>query len=177
MDTEHIAFIWKWAGLVNTPRIKIDVAVPGGARGEYVALIDTGATNTCITEKVAKELGLIQTGVEVDNHTAGSQVERSPTYVADIILKASPGTFLSFEKNLVIQIGPSSTHDVLIGMDILNKGDFALTNKNSKTQATFSYPSSRELDFVPDSNNHNRFLAESRKREANRNLRKSGGGK
>lgn len=37
---------------------------------------------------------------------------------------------------------------MLIGMDIINLGDFALTHKNSGTVFSFQIPSTHEYDFV-----------------------------
>lgn len=43
--------------------------------------------------------------------------------------------------------GPFS---ILIGMDIISTGDFAITHPNGKTKMTFSFPSSRNIDFVKE---------------------------
>ena len=40
--------------------------------------------------------------------------------------------------------------DVLIGMDIIAMGDFAITHADGKTVLTFRCPSSKEIDFVKD---------------------------
>lgn len=37
---------------------------------------------------------------------------------------------------------------MLIGMDIINLGDFALTHKNGGTVFSFQIPSTHEYDFV-----------------------------
>ncbi len=38
--------------------------------------------------------------------------------------------------------------DVLIGMDIIGAGDFAVTNLNGKTTFSYRYPSMERIDFV-----------------------------
>jgi len=38
--------------------------------------------------------------------------------------------------------------DILIGMDIISQGDFAITNHNNKTMFSFRMPSMLDLDFV-----------------------------
>ncbi len=38
--------------------------------------------------------------------------------------------------------------DLLIGMDIIGLGDFAVTNLNGVTQFTFRLPSVESIDFV-----------------------------
>ena len=40
--------------------------------------------------------------------------------------------------------------EVLIGMDIISLGDFAVTNLNNKTWFTFRMPSVARLDFVKE---------------------------
>ena len=42
----------------------------------------------------------------------------------------------------------SGDADVLIGMDIIGRGDFAVTNKNDKTVFSFRIPSLECIDFV-----------------------------
>ena len=37
--------------------------------------------------------------------------------------------------------------DVLIGMDIINRGDFAVSNRNGKTMFSFRIPSMSDFDF------------------------------
>jgi len=38
--------------------------------------------------------------------------------------------------------------DISIGMDIINQGDFAITNLNGISKICFSIPSSRAIDFT-----------------------------
>jgi len=44
---------------------------------------------------------------------------------------------------------------LLIGMDIINLGDFAITNAIGKTTFSFRIPSVQEIDFVPDAQENN----------------------
>lgn len=41
----------------------------------------------------------------------------------------------------------SDDYDVVIGMDVISRGDFALTNLNGKTTFSFQIPSMEEIDF------------------------------
>ncbi len=169
---EQIAFTWKGVSRLRSIIVSVNVNVPGSPAKTYKGLIDTGASNTCVTKKVVDELGLVQVSL-VENHTAGGKVENCPVYVADIQING-PHRSILFQKNLVVEIQPSDTHDLLIGMDILTAVDLAITNKGGVTKITMCYPSTRDIDFVPDSDSHNRFLEERKKREANKNLRKPG---
>jgi hypothetical protein len=38
--------------------------------------------------------------------------------------------------------------DMLIGMDVINLGDFAVTNYNGRTMFSFRMPSADRIDFV-----------------------------
>ena len=44
---------------------------------------------------------------------------------------------------------------LLIGMDIIGLGDFAVTNADGKTTFSFRVPSVEEIDFVPDAEESN----------------------
>ena len=46
--------------------------------------------------------------------------------------------------------------EILIGMDIINQGDFAVTNLNGITKFSFRVPSTAHLDFVEEHNNQER---------------------
>ena len=43
--------------------------------------------------------------------------------------------------------------DVLIGMNIINMGDFAISNRNGATTFSFRIPSIEDFDFAAEDNN------------------------
>ena len=49
----------------------------------------------------------------------------------------------------------SGGSEMLIGMDIIGLGDFAITNKNNKTTLSFCLPSLAEIDFNPQVDDYN----------------------
>lgn len=109
---------------------------------KYVAIWDTGATNTVITEKVVNECGLQPIGVAQVNTANGERISNVyfvsvwlPNKVRFAQVRATEGTL------------PGAA-DVLIGMDIITTGDFAVTNKDGKTNFSFRYPSIECIDFV-----------------------------
>jgi len=59
--------------------------------------------------------------------------------------------------------------DILIGMSIINQGDFAITNKDGTTMFSFRIPSIAQYDFVKE---HNASLRAGRKGRKNRKGRK-----
>ena len=107
----------------------------------FRAVWDTGATNSAISPRIVKECSLRPTGV-TQLHTAdGSQ--RHNTYRVSIFLPnhvVVPEVTVS-ECNLL-------DADVLIGMDIIGAGDFAVTNPDGKTLFSFRLPSRERIDFV-----------------------------
>ncbi len=109
----------------------------------FDAVWDTGATNSVVTSNVVAQCGLKPSGM-VDVHTAqGSHTTETylvgihlPNRVAFPSVKVSKGTIRGF--------------DVLIGMDIIGTGDFAVTNRDGKTVFSFRIPSMECIDFVKD---------------------------
>lgn len=111
-------------------------------RKRYKAIWDTGATGSVITKKVVQELDLKTVGI-VKVHTA-SDTTMANTYFVNIWL---PNKVIV--SNLgVIEGKIAGQCEVLIGMDIISKGDFAVTNYNGRTVFTFRLPSVGCIDFV-----------------------------
>jgi predicted aspartyl protease len=109
---------------------------------EFEAIWDTGASGTVITEKVVKECGLKPTGV-VEVHTAKGKM-KSDTYFVDVWLPNHVTV-----SNATVTLGElTDNKDVLIGMNIINAGDFAVSNFQGKTVFTFRFPSVERIDFV-----------------------------
>ena len=108
----------------------------------FKAIWDTGATNTVVTPRVARECGLVATGIGEVHHADGSV--QASTYIVNIRLpnKVEAGGVRVHEMKL------NGDADVLIGMDIIGEGDFAVTNFNGKTVFSFRFPSMEHIDFV-----------------------------
>jgi len=104
----------------------------------YSAVWDTGATNTVISRKIVKELNLQPSGrvtVSAVGETFFINISL-PNNVEIIGVRVSEGA-----------VGGA---DVLIGMDIINHGDFAITNCNGQTWWTFRVPPIERIDFVEE---------------------------
>ena len=108
----------------------------------YTAIWDTGATHSVITKKVVMECKLWPSGMTRVSHAGGEST--SNTYFVNIYLP-----------NRVEVCGVRVTEgvligsvDVLIGMDIISKGDFAVTNKDKITAFSFRIPSMQRIDFA-----------------------------
>ena len=69
---------------------------------------------------------------------------KTEIYLANITLPNNVViTSLEVTKGVV-----SDSADVLIGMDIINRGDFAVTNLGGKTMFSFRMPSVEHIDFT-----------------------------
>jgi predicted aspartyl protease len=124
---------------------------------QYVAIWDTGATHSAITRKVADELGLKPTGIAEVRYGSGKQIAN--TYLVNISLPngVMVGQVRVTEAQLIPDdnIPEAKQPQVLIGMDIIGMGDFAVSNADSKTMLSFRIPPVREIDFVPEANESN----------------------
>lgn len=128
-------------GLPFNPNISSSNKQKDQIAGTYRALWDTGATSSFITEQVVKDIGLNPIGMARINHAGGSQ--DCPTYLVSLWLP-----------NRVclpsIRVTQGNLKDVglLIGMDIINQGDFAVNNKDGVTSFSFRIPSLEKIDFA-----------------------------
>ena len=109
---------------------------------QYTAIWDTGAMATVITDRIVQECGLKPISVCQVTGVHGSA--RKGVYLVDLFLpnKVIIGSLR------VIGGGQIGDADVLIGMDVISKGDFAVTNKDGETHFSFRFPSLECIDFT-----------------------------
>lgn len=110
----------------------------------YQCLWDTGATISAITERVVTDLGLPTEALMPIQHAGGVSAE-IPQHYVNLQL---PNNVMLIGR-AVAQL-PLTGFDVIVGMDIISLGDFAVTNLYGKTTFTFRMPSVEEFDFVAD---------------------------
>lgn len=108
----------------------------------FKALWDTGATGTAITENVVRECSLLPIGM-TEVHTA-SGIDLCNVYLVNIGLPNRVG----YSSIRVTEAKIGQGIDMIIGMDIITTGDFAITNVDGKTIFSFRVPSSEIIDFV-----------------------------
>lgn len=103
---------------------------------------DTGATGTCISKELVSRLHLLPIG-KVKVHTP-SGMGTLNKYMVNLVLNNE----VVFENWLVMdsEIGTQRI-DVLIGMDIISEGDFAISNIKGKTQFSFRIPSQEHVEY------------------------------
>lgn len=113
------------------PLIYVSVGAPGatGDRESCYGLIDTGATRTCITQRLVARFGL-RPVTKMLVSTAGSFPERRPAYEFSLGLFCMVERAGATETTLYVPdlpwVAPSfqdnANFDVLIGMDLLSRG-------------------------------------------------------
>jgi hypothetical protein len=109
----------------------------------YLAAWDTGATNSMINHKVAQDCGLNPIGI-MDISTAGGIIEKRNVYFVSIWLPNK----VCLPQVKVVEANLSHGVDLLIGMDVINMGDFTVTNFNNVTTFSFRMPSLECVDYV-----------------------------
>lgn len=145
------AFTCKANGRANVLHSEVTVSAskelfPNAKNNKYIAIWDTGATNTAISSKVAKECGLIPTGQAVCNTANGESTVN--TYIIDIGLPNS----VNISSIQATEFKAVEGSDLLIGMDIMSLGDLAISNYEGKTTFTFRVPSMKCTDYVKEIN-------------------------
>ena len=118
--------------------------VPDQPLEDYVpfrALWDTGATNSVITDRVVQQCNLMPSGKTFVYGVNGQHL--SDTYLITIQLQG-----LILFPSLRVTRGDFLGADVLVGMDIINRGDFFVTNHNGETTFGFRVPSQGNINFI-----------------------------
>ena len=107
----------------------------------WTAVWDTGATGSCISNRIVRDLNLLPIG-KTTIGTANGVIDVN-RYLIDIGLPNG----VTIKNNLVV-CSDFGDDDVIIGMDIITKGDFSITNVNNKTTFSFRIPSIKKIDYT-----------------------------
>jgi predicted aspartyl protease len=121
--------------LSNSPQPEIE---------KFFAIWDTGATGTVITKKVVDALGLKPVSKTKVRHANGEAIVN--VYYINLFLPNQ----VAFNFIPVTEGVLGDDASVLIGMDVITKGDFSVSNFNGKTTFSFRVPSLAEIDFNSD---------------------------
>ncbi len=112
---------------------------------EQKALWDTGAMVTCISTKLATDLGLSATD-ETMVVGANNEPFKVPTYCVQIMM----GNFVIPIHNVIGLPMDGNEHSMIIGMDIISQGDLSITNYSGRTVISFRTPSLETIDYVSE---------------------------
>ena len=141
MANNKNSFTILYNGIVD--KITTDTTIVNGINNLTVkALWDTGANCCCISEELVKLLNLSPVGKVTFYTPSGSGL--AYTYLVDIVLPNN--MIINGVKMCSSKIGAQNL-DLLIGTDIINKGDFAISNYKKNTCFTFRIPSKECIDF------------------------------
>ncbi len=124
------------------------------------AIWDTGATNSVITLSSAKRLGLVPITRTPVNGVHGTQ--DANVYFVHVVLN-NKQISLKLRVTECAELSSDLSIGMLIGMDVISLGDFAVTNFHGKTTMTFRVPSSQEIDFVKASQMANPQISKDKK--------------
>jgi hypothetical protein len=95
---------------------------------------DTGSIITCISKRFAELLQLRR--IESRQLTSIHGSETSNVYMLDIVLP----DYVTIQNILASEIPNSADFDVIIGMNIIGLGNFAISNDKGKTLFSFRLP-------------------------------------
>ena len=108
----------------------------------YVGIWDTGATASVITAKIITECSLKPISMTKAHGADGEYL----TEVFLISLMVPNG--LGFHSMRVTRGKLPSGSDMLVGMDVIGSGDFAVTNYSGVTSFSFRHPSLEKICFL-----------------------------
>lgn len=145
----YSAFTTTCSGIAPKLMTKAWVQYAGNSN-EVDALWDTGATTTCISQELAKRLNMVPTGKSSILTPSGGTIVN--TYLIDIALPNGVTV-----KDVVVcdsNIGAQKI-DLLIGMNIINCGEFCVSSYGGKTTFSFIVPPISEANFLPKAKTYN----------------------
>ena len=147
----HSSFTYRFSNIQNRlitpcgvyPAFPQDHYDEVSGQTRYRALWDTGANISVITQRVVDDLG-----IPVEGYIPVGQVDGE--FLAQVYSVALylPNA-VTIPALQVVKAALTGT-DVLIGMDIINLGDFAVSNRNGKTMFSFRMPSVIDFDFAAE---------------------------
>ena len=106
---------------------------------QAVGIWDTGATNTVFDASLIQELGLVE--VDTTQVITSNGRRTAKVYLANVYLPEN----MAIDGIQIIDgevLGrPNRRRNVLIGMDIISRGDFIVSNYQNQMKFTFRMPS------------------------------------
>jgi hypothetical protein len=139
----HQACTIRYNGLSNVVSSQIIVTnIYNSKSAIFNAVWDTGAMRTTISQNVVNTIECIATD-KATMIAVGGEPEEVNVY--DVALKLPNN--VNIKRIPVLSTSKIGACDILIGMDIIMLGDFAITNVDGITVMSFSMPSYKTIDF------------------------------
>ena len=133
--------------------VKIANPVSGDAVDTF-GIWDTGATNSVITRATAVRLGLQP--VQYTNVRGVHGEKTVPVYYVSITLNNQNIT-LKTRVSECERLSDTDDMGMLIGMNVITKGDLCITNFDGRTTLTFRTPSLEKIDYVKEIGEYNKY--------------------
>lgn len=134
----------------NATEIHCDITIssPEDFKNEHgvncIGVWDTGSEGCLISPELAEKLKLVLISYKIV--VGVNSEDLSPEYLVNLFLPNDD----SFEGVSTLVGSNLEEDEFIIGMSIINKGDFAITNVNSKTTMSFRSPSVARINFETD---------------------------
>jgi predicted aspartyl protease len=125
--------------------VSLESAITPAYKATLRALWDTGASGSLIRPEVAAKLNLQSIGKVLMSTPSGKDV---PSNIYSVNLYLPNQVIIP---KIRVAEGIPNNCDILIGMDVIGLGDFAVTNYNGHTTFSFRMPSMAEINFVKHS--------------------------
>ncbi len=124
-------------------QVKVGSALNKDTMLSVNALWDTGASSTCISKALSKKLGLGIIGKHRMRTASG--IQTVPEHIIDITLPNN----LHIPMIPAVEFVGAPNFDILIGMDLITLGDFAITNAGRTSCVSFRFPpASVHIDYI-----------------------------
>jgi hypothetical protein len=143
-------------GIANCIITPVEVTnISSGAIIQSRGIWDTGATNSVITKSTAEALGLIPISMATVRGVHGPKEVN--VYFANITLNNKKIT-INAQVTECDELSGDNSVGVLIGMNVITKGDFSITNLDGNTTMSFRVPSIQKIDYVQGIKNGNQIV-------------------
>jgi predicted aspartyl protease len=140
MNTVY-AFTTYCDGIAGQLISEVDISYEGRVLRSVKAQWDTGANRSCISHRARNELNMVGIGFEIASTPSG--ISKFEKHEIEVILPNG----VKIEK-LIVMESEIKGIDMLIGMDVISKGDFSVSNYEGKTVFTYRIPSQAHTDYV-----------------------------
>ncbi len=149
------AYRHAFSAIVNRILVDCTIGIPHveGTSKAMKALWDTGATCTCIAQSVAVEMGLIKVN---ERELIGADNKPFMSDVFCVTLQMGHFVISNIEVCGIPMDGKAE--NMIIGMDVITKGDLSITNYQGQTFLTFREPSLEIIDYVAEIDQYNNYL-------------------
>lgn len=117
------------------------------ARLRVNALWDTGSTHCSISIRLVERLNLVPNSYVNVQHAGG--ISGCNKYTIYLTIKSvGKARIVKFTLEMdVFEFVAPDDFDIILGMNVINLGDFCITNFQGNTTVSFTIPSRGEIDF------------------------------